>query len=261
MCALVNTFYCSALKMTKEWVTLPNQINFRKSSGGWGGLGLVGSCSIQNPKIIVQILDLYKGFFWRYPKKLQCNYTKMRGRGPKAVWNFSENSSDLVPSPVPKCQPLKEISELNASQLFTFWTRKKEIQGMRFYVEKVCWATVNLFFKVVFLCSPSPRLCASAVERSSQWGNMLIESWNIWARRAGWGCCWRASRPRYLSTGRRPPTIIIVKNPLLIVFFMKYASRLDICQQKKVTRPQSLRQKVMPKMRNLWHLLICNKSV
>ena len=33
--------------------------------------------------------------------------------------------------------------------------------------------------------------------------------------RAGWGCCWQAGAPlsggRYLSTGFRPPTIIIVK--------------------------------------------------
>ena len=35
-------------------------------------------------------------------KKLQYNLPKMR-RGSKAVWNFSENSSDLVAGPFPKC--------------------------------------------------------------------------------------------------------------------------------------------------------------
>ena len=55
---------------------------FRKSSKG-------GVISIQ--KIMLQILDLKTGIFW---KKLQHDFPKMRG-GSKAVWNFSENSSVL----------------------------------------------------------------------------------------------------------------------------------------------------------------------
>ena len=36
-------------------------------------------------------------------RKAQCNFPKMRGGGgSKAVWNFSENSSDLLTLPVPK---------------------------------------------------------------------------------------------------------------------------------------------------------------
>ena len=34
-------------------------------------------------------------------RKAQCNFPKMRG-GSKAVWNFSENSSDLLTLPVPQ---------------------------------------------------------------------------------------------------------------------------------------------------------------
>ena len=37
----------------------------------------------------------------RVAKNLQHNFPKMR-EGSKAVWNFSENSSDLVAWPVPK---------------------------------------------------------------------------------------------------------------------------------------------------------------
>ena len=35
-------------------------------------------------------------------KKLQHNFPKMRGRGSKAIWNFSENSSDLVAGQFPQ---------------------------------------------------------------------------------------------------------------------------------------------------------------
>ena len=35
-------------------------------------------------------------------KNLQYNFPKMRGGGSKAVWNFSENSSDLVAGSFPK---------------------------------------------------------------------------------------------------------------------------------------------------------------
>ena len=37
-------------------------------------------------------------------KKLQYNFPKMKGGGgSKAIWNFSENSSDLVAPPFPCC--------------------------------------------------------------------------------------------------------------------------------------------------------------
>ena len=39
-------------------------------------------------------------------RKAQCNFPKMRG-GSKAVWNFSENSSDLLTWPVPYCAPFQ----------------------------------------------------------------------------------------------------------------------------------------------------------
>ena len=72
----------------------PNRMNFRKCSKGGGG----GSFSIQ--KFILHILDLFKGlFFGRFPKTMQYNFTKMRRL--KAVWNVSENSSDLVPPAFP----------------------------------------------------------------------------------------------------------------------------------------------------------------
>ena len=57
----------------------------------------VSEFSIQNiNKSMLQILYLYNGLFSDvFRKKLQYNFPKMRG-GSKAVWNFSENSSDLV---------------------------------------------------------------------------------------------------------------------------------------------------------------------
>ena len=60
--------------------------------GGWG--------VISNLKIYVA--DFVAGFFRRFQKKLQPDFPKMRGGGSKAVWDFSENSSILVASPVPK---------------------------------------------------------------------------------------------------------------------------------------------------------------
>ena len=43
---------------------------------------------------------------WNW-KKLQHNFSKMRGGGSKAVWNFSKNSSVLVAPPVPYCDHTK----------------------------------------------------------------------------------------------------------------------------------------------------------
>ena len=51
---------------------------------------------------MLQILARYMVFFGLFPKKnLQHNFPKIRG-GWKVVWNFSENSSDLVAEAFPK---------------------------------------------------------------------------------------------------------------------------------------------------------------
>ena len=57
---------------------------------------------IFNPKIHIADFEPLKRFFGHCLKKLQYNFPKKRGGGSKAVWNFSENSSDLVAWPVPK---------------------------------------------------------------------------------------------------------------------------------------------------------------
>ena len=44
-----------------------------------------------------------KNFLQKFSLKMQHNFSKMReGEGSKVVWNFSENSSVLLPWPVPK---------------------------------------------------------------------------------------------------------------------------------------------------------------
>ena len=43
-----------------------------------------------------------KGCLEFFQKKLQFDFPENEGGGSKAVWNFSENSSILVSSPVPK---------------------------------------------------------------------------------------------------------------------------------------------------------------
>ena len=42
-------------------------------------------------------MDFYIGLFRTFSEKKQYNFQKMR-----AIWNFSENSSDLVAPPLPK---------------------------------------------------------------------------------------------------------------------------------------------------------------
>ena len=65
-------------------------MNFWKSSKGGRGRFLI-------QKFILQILDLYIGFFWTFcENNLQYNFPKMKGEGTKAIWIFSENSSNLV---------------------------------------------------------------------------------------------------------------------------------------------------------------------
>ena len=77
---------------TKGRSTFPNRMNFRKSSER-------GSFSIQ--KFILQIFAIIDDtLVMNLGKKLQYNFPKMRG-GLKAVWNFSDNSSDLEPFFVP----------------------------------------------------------------------------------------------------------------------------------------------------------------
>ena len=59
---------------------------------------------IFNPKIYIAAFGLlYRTLNREFLEKLQYKFTKMRGWGgvSKAVWNFSENSSVLVPPPVP----------------------------------------------------------------------------------------------------------------------------------------------------------------
>ena len=74
-------------------MAVPNRMNVWKSSKG----GLTFSTQ----KFMLQILGLYIGFFGRFPKKMH-NFPNMRERGgSKAVWNFSEISSDLVAPSVP----------------------------------------------------------------------------------------------------------------------------------------------------------------
>ena len=66
-------------------------MNFRKTSKGEGEVGV-----ILNPKnYVADFGPLYRFFFGTLAKKMQHNFPKMRG-GSKAVWNFSENSSDFV---------------------------------------------------------------------------------------------------------------------------------------------------------------------
>ena len=79
----------------KGRVALPNRMSFRKSAKGGAGV-------IFNPKIDIADFGPIKGvFFLRFPKK-NCNTIfQNEGWGSKAVWNLSENSSDLVASPFP----------------------------------------------------------------------------------------------------------------------------------------------------------------
>ena len=73
----------------KGRVTLPKRMDFRKVPKGVGGV-------IFTP----DFGPLNRASFER--KKLQHVIPKrMGGGGSKAVWNFSENSSVLVASPVP----------------------------------------------------------------------------------------------------------------------------------------------------------------
>ena len=72
----------------KGRVTLPNQMNFWKSSKGGGGS--------------FQILDLYKGIFRMFSEKNAISLSENEGGwGSKAVWNLSENLSNLEAWPVP----------------------------------------------------------------------------------------------------------------------------------------------------------------
>ena len=62
-----------------------------------------GSFSIQ--KFILQIFAIIDDTsVMNFRKKLQYNFPKMSGGGSKAVWNFSENSSVLDVSDIPKSQ-------------------------------------------------------------------------------------------------------------------------------------------------------------
>ena len=50
----------------------------------------------------MQILDFNIVFFRTFSEKLCYQFPKTKGGGSKAVWNFFENPSVLVPRPVPK---------------------------------------------------------------------------------------------------------------------------------------------------------------
>ena len=70
----------------KGRVGLPKWMNFRKSSKG----------------LYFRFWTFIQGFKEGFGEKnLHYNFLKMREGGSKAVWNFSENSSVLVPWPVP----------------------------------------------------------------------------------------------------------------------------------------------------------------
>ena len=57
---------------------------------------------ILNPKInIANFGHLYRALKQVFQKKIAIRYSENEG-GSKAVWNFSENSSDLVAGPFPK---------------------------------------------------------------------------------------------------------------------------------------------------------------
>ena len=74
-------------------VALPKRMNFRKKNqraGGW---------VISNPNMY--IADFYKWFFGHEFRKKTAIWFSENEAGPKAVWNFSENSSLLVGPPVP----------------------------------------------------------------------------------------------------------------------------------------------------------------
>ena len=68
---------------------------FRKTSKGERGV-------LFNPKNYVADFGPFYRAFWTFSEKeLQHNFSKMRG-GAKAVWNLSENSSDLVAPSFPE---------------------------------------------------------------------------------------------------------------------------------------------------------------
>ena len=126
-----------------------------------------GSFSIR--KFILQILDLYKGLFLDvFRKKLQYDYSKMRGGegGSKAIWNFSENLSDLVAWPlpnvnivIPKCKyKPKSIIEIVASPLWMHHVIATAIITARARVEERCWRGRELeVLSVTAGLAPFPR--------------------------------------------------------------------------------------------------------
>ena len=83
------------------------RLNFRKSSNF-------------NPKIHVAVfkpINTNRAF-----SEKNCNMISRKlGRGSKAVWNFSENSSVLLSSPVPKCKRLfDKLSMIELCQKISF---------------------------------------------------------------------------------------------------------------------------------------------
>ena len=91
-------------------VALPNRMNFRKGSKRQltpnptpqNGPYLWKSCACISYYLAIIPPCIYATI--SIIKKLQFNFPKMGGRGgrSKAVWNFSENLSDLVAGPFPK---------------------------------------------------------------------------------------------------------------------------------------------------------------
>ena len=82
------------LAMSTWWMMMPLNRDGSRYQNGW----IFESFQ----KFMLQILDLYKGFFsdvfW---KIFATHFPNMKGGGSRAVWNFSENSSVLVAWPVP----------------------------------------------------------------------------------------------------------------------------------------------------------------
>ena len=80
-------------------VRVPKLMNFRKGSkrpppAPQNGPYLWKSCACISYYLALVPPCIYSTI--SIIKKLQHNFPKMRGGGSKAVWNFSENSSDLV---------------------------------------------------------------------------------------------------------------------------------------------------------------------
>ena len=85
---------------SKGCLAHPKRMNFRKSPEGWRG--------IFNPKLYIADFCHYRRYFGHEFRKQICNMIFRKwGGGSKAVWTFSENSSVLDVSGIPKSELVK----------------------------------------------------------------------------------------------------------------------------------------------------------